>query len=80
VSHDAGTAYVWFGSASQATLPSLATLMNLYAMTAEGGKAMVTDHNGLLLVYWAALSATALAGAQLPSAESLPTLDPVRTD
>lgn len=48
-------------------------MMYLYWITVPGGKETVPLHKGLLAVYWLADNATALAGAQFPSAVLLPT-------
>jgi hypothetical protein len=48
--------------------------MNLYWITVPADKPIVTSHNGLLVVYCEAESATAEAGAQSPSAAIEPAI------
>jgi hypothetical protein len=55
-------------------VPSLATLIYLYSTTVPGASPIVTAHSGFAVVYWEAESATALPVAQLPSAETEPTI------
>ena len=74
VAHDAATVRVWFGSASQETVPLDETLMNLYETTAPAANSMVTDHSGFDEAYWLALSSTALLVSQLPRAAVFPTI------
>lgn len=70
----AGTVKLRLGSASQVSDPLLSTRMYLYEMTVPGAKLIVPVQTGLLTVYPDADKATALAGAQLPSAELSPTI------
>lgn len=69
-----GTVSVWFGSASQVTLPELPTWMNLYSTTSPGARLTVAAQRGLLDVYDEAPRATAELVSQLPSAETSPEL------
>lgn len=65
---------MWFGSASQVTVPELPTRMNLYCTWVPGVSETVHDQSGLLLVYCDALRLTASSVSQLPRAEMLPAL------
>lgn len=69
-----GTVRVWLGSASQVTVPSDATLINLYWMTVPGARLTLTNHRGLELVYEEAERVIALAASQVPRAETDPTI------
>lgn len=69
-----GTVSVWFGSASQVTLPDAPTTMYLYSTTVPGVRATATLQSGLLVVYCEALRGTALPAAQFPSVEMFPAL------
>jgi len=56
-------------------LPLVSVLMNLYSMLVPGGKLTVTDHSGLLDVYWLAESATASDVSQDPNCSTEPTIE-----
>lgn len=72
VAQETGTVMVWFGSASQVTVPSAATLTYLYTTTCPAVRGIVTDHKGLVDVYWLALRAMASLVSQLPRASISP--------
>jgi hypothetical protein len=73
VSQVFGTVKVRLGSASQLTVPELATLINLYSNDVPAAIVTVVDHKWFELVYCDADSAGALPVFQLPSSAIEPT-------
>jgi hypothetical protein len=70
---------VWFGSASQVTLPEPLTLMNLYCTATPAGRKTVPDQSGLVELYCDELRLNAFVVLQLPSAVTLPELQPCQS-